>query len=191
MTLGATLRRIAPQGSGPSTSRAAPRSEAMELGMALDNAQIIRTAHKVAEHKDIPGWAACFTEVGSVRLDPGWGNCPCVRDVVPRRSSKTWRVRGVAGRRPALPSRDFGGPVHSRDRRCRAPLRQPFDQGEQVQCTPQPAPPPGRRDEPACDRPWPMVCGAAHSVGTRDYCLDSSHDSPRSGAPMGLSVACR
>jgi ketosteroid isomerase-like protein len=37
----------------------------MEVGMALDNAQIIRNAYKVAEDKDIPGWAASFTEDGT------------------------------------------------------------------------------------------------------------------------------
>jgi ketosteroid isomerase-like protein len=37
----------------------------MEVSMALDNAQIIRNAYKVAEDKDIPGWAACFTEDGT------------------------------------------------------------------------------------------------------------------------------
>ena len=33
--------------------------------MALDNAQIIRNAYRVAEDKDIPGWVACFTEDGT------------------------------------------------------------------------------------------------------------------------------
>jgi hypothetical protein len=37
----------------------------MEVGMALDNTQISRNAYKVAEDKDIPGWAARFTEDGT------------------------------------------------------------------------------------------------------------------------------
>lgn len=40
--------------------------------MALDNAQVIRNAYKVAEAKDVPGWAACFTEDGTF-TDEGAG----------------------------------------------------------------------------------------------------------------------